>query len=84
MNDVLFNYLDDFYTTYLNDILIYSDNPLTHHEHVNKVLQRLRDTGLQADLCKCEFRVTYTKYLGFIISISNIKVNPEKINVIYY
>ena len=38
MNDVLFDYLDDFYTAYLDDILIYSDDPLTHYEHVNKVL----------------------------------------------
>ncbi len=46
MNNVLFDYLDDFYTAYLDDILIYSDDPLIYHEHVNKVLQRLRDAGL--------------------------------------
>ena len=38
MNDVLFDYLDDFYIVYLNDILIYSDDPLIYYEHVNKVL----------------------------------------------
>ena len=26
INDVLFNYLDDFYTIYVNNIFIYSDN----------------------------------------------------------
>ena len=30
MNDVLFDYLDDFYTAYLDDILIYSENKLDH------------------------------------------------------
>ena len=30
MNDVLFNYLDVFYTAYLDNILIYSDNELKH------------------------------------------------------
>jgi hypothetical protein len=30
MNDVLFNYLDDFCTAYLDDILIYSENELDH------------------------------------------------------
>ena len=30
MNDVLFDYLDDFYTAYLNDILIYSENELDY------------------------------------------------------
>ena len=30
MNDVLFDYLDDFYTAYLDDILIYLENELDH------------------------------------------------------
>ena len=30
MNDVLFDYLDDFYTAYLNDIFIYLKNELDH------------------------------------------------------
>jgi len=46
MNDVLFDYLDDFCTTYLDDILIYLDNELEHEHHVKKVLDRLRDAGL--------------------------------------
>jgi hypothetical protein len=58
MNNVLFNYLDDFYTTYLDDILIYSDNKLEHKHHVRKVLKCLRNVGLQIDLKKCEFHVT--------------------------
>ena len=82
MNDVLFNYLDDFYTAYLDDILIYSDNKLEHEHHVKKVLDRLRNTSLQINLKKCEFYVTRTKYLGFIISTDSIKVNPEKISIV--
>jgi hypothetical protein len=46
MNNVLFDYLDDFCTAYLDDILIYFDNELEHKEHVKKVLQRLRNAGL--------------------------------------
>ena len=79
MNDVLFDYLDDFCTAYLDDILIYSDNELEHEGHVKKVLQRLRDAGLQVDLKKCEFHVTRTKYLGFIITTEGIEVDPEKV-----
>ena len=30
INNVLFNYLDVFYTAYLNNILIYSNNKLEH------------------------------------------------------
>ena len=82
MNDVLFDYLDDFCTAYLDDILIYSTDPLEHQLHVQKVLQRLRDAGLQVDLKKCEFDVTETRYLGFIVSSSGIKVDPAKIEVV--
>ena len=46
MNDVLFDYLDDFYTAYLDDILIYSDNELNYEGYVTKVLERLRKVGL--------------------------------------
>jgi hypothetical protein len=68
INKVLFDYLDDFCTAYLDDILIYSDNVLEHEHHVKLVLQRLREAGLQVDIKKTEFYVTRTKYLGFIIS----------------
>jgi hypothetical protein len=42
MNNILFDYLDDFYIAYLDDILIYFSNELDHQEHVWKVLKRLR------------------------------------------
>jgi hypothetical protein len=82
MNETLMEYLDDFCTAYLDDILIYSENLLDHEEHVRKVLLRLRKAGLQADIRKCEFNVTRTKYLGFIISTDGIEVDPEKVEVI--
>jgi len=82
MNDVLFDYLDDFVTAYLDDILIYSEDPLEHEMHVKKVLQRLQDAGLQADIKKCEFGVKRTKYLGFIILTDSIEVDPEKVSVV--
>ena len=82
MNDVLFDYLDVFCTAYLDDIIIYSEDPLQHTEHVRKVLERLRKAGLQADIKKSEFRVTRTKFLGFIVSTKGIEIDPSKIEVI--
>jgi len=38
MNDVLFNYLNDFYIAYLDDILIYLDNELEYKLYIKKVL----------------------------------------------
>ena len=38
MNDILFNYLDDFYIAYLENILIYSNNELEYELYIKKVL----------------------------------------------
>jgi hypothetical protein len=38
INDALFNYLDDFYTAYLDNIIIYSKNELEYEEYICKVL----------------------------------------------
>ena len=76
------NYLDHFLSIYLDDILIYSQNELEHQKHVKKVLDHLRQAGLQADIRKCEFHITQTKYLGYIISTEGIEVDPAKIEAI--
>ncbi len=41
MNDTLFDYLDDFYTIYLDNILIYSKDVSEHELYIQKVLERL-------------------------------------------
>jgi len=38
MNNILFNYLNDFYIAYLDDILIYLDNKLEYKLYIKKVL----------------------------------------------
>src|SRR6266702_3041570 len=81
MNNVLFDYLDEFCIAYLDNILIYLDNKLKYQVYVKKVLERLRNVGLQVNIKKCEFRVKRTKYLRFIVIIEGIKVNPEKVEV---
>jgi hypothetical protein len=82
INDIFMEDLDDFLIAFIDDLLIYSDNELEHETHVKKVLQRLREAGLQAAIHKCEFHVTSTKYLGFIVTPDGIKVDPSKIDAI--
>ena len=82
INSVLFDYIDDFCTAYIDDILIYSEDPLEHEAHVCKVLDRLRQAGLPVDVKKSEFSVTSTKYLGFIISTEGIAMDPDKVAII--
>ena len=82
INSVLYEYLDDFCTAYINDILIYSNSKAEHKEHVRKVLKRLRDAGLQVDIDKYAFSVTEVKYLGLIITTKGIRMDPEKLSAV--
>ena len=82
MNSTLAKYLDIFCTAYLDNILIYSKDPLKHEEYVRKVLIRLKEHRLYVDIKKYEFKVKKTKFLGFIIGTNGIQVNPAKIDTI--
>jgi hypothetical protein len=68
MDDCLRPYMDDFVVCYLDDILIYSEDPAQHEGHVTKVLERLREYGLNCKAEKCEFNVKKVGFLGFVIS----------------
>ncbi|KAF4310711.1 hypothetical protein GTA08_BOTSDO13630 [Botryosphaeria dothidea] len=59
------------------------DNLQDHRKHVNQVLQRLRDAGLQLDISKYEFEVETVKYLGLIIDAKHgLRMDPDKVSVI--
>lgn len=84
LNNILFAELDTVCTAYLDDILIYSEDLLSHQAHVQTVVSKLQAAGLQIDIDKCEFSVQKTKYLGFIISTTGISVDPEKIAAVKF
>jgi hypothetical protein len=79
VNSIFMDCLDQYLTAFINDLLIYSDNELDHQLHVRAVLQRLREHGLQALIKKYKFHVIKTRYLGFIILMDGIQVDPEKV-----
>lgn len=84
INWTLREYLDEFCSAYLDDVLIYTDGSLEQHQdHVRKVLRKLQESGLNVDIKKCEFGVKSTKYLGLIIDAEKgIRMDPEKVKAI--
>lgn len=84
VNWVLQDFLDDFASAYLDDILIYTDGSQEqHHEHVRRVIKRLQAAELQLELKKCEFDVQRTKYLGFILQAGEgVSMDPDKTKAI--
>jgi hypothetical protein len=82
INNALRDCLDIYATVYVDDILIYSESLEEHEEHVKAVLERLRKAGLQIALRKCEWEVTSTRFLGFIVSTEEVSPDSEKVAAI--
>ena len=81
-DDIFSDLLDVSVTIYLDNILIYSDNPADHKQHVSEVLCRLRKHGLYARPDKCHFSTDTVEYLGFILSKEGLKMDQSKVQTI--
>jgi len=82
INDMLREYLDDFVITYLNDILIYSDDLKMHRSHVHKVLKKLNKRALYVKKSKSKFEAKEIKFLDYIIQSEQIKKNSKKTDAV--
>jgi hypothetical protein len=79
MNKDSMEYLDKFVMVFIYDILVYSRSEEEHGEHLQLVLQKLRDHKLYARFNKCEFWLKQAAFLGHIILKGGISVDPSKI-----
>ena len=79
MNDIFSDMLDVHVIIYLDDILVYSDDPKEHKKHVREVLRQNR---LYCKPEKCHFNKDTVNYLGFILSKDGLKMDSSKIQTI--
>ena len=82
MNDVFWNFINDFVQCYLNDIFIYSKTRKQHVKHVKFVLERFRDVDFQINITKSEFFVKEIFFLSVIVSIESIRMNSKKMQIV--
>ena len=82
INKTLREYLDNFCTAYLNNILIYSNTIREYIGYIQKVLDKLLGAGLFLDINKYNFYIKKIKYLGLIIAINRLKINLKKVKTI--
>jgi len=82
INDTLREYLNDFAITYLDDILIYSNDLEMHCSHMHKVLEKLNERALYVKKSKNRFKTKEIKFLDYVIQFKQIKKDSEKTNAV--
>ena len=71
-----------FAMTYLDDIIIFSQDELQHLEHLEIVFSHLWETGLKMKCSKCDFFKSEIHYLGHLISPEGISPLPNELDSI--
>jgi hypothetical protein len=79
MNLVFMPELDKFLVVFIDDILIYSKSKEEHATHLRVVLTRLREHKLYAKFSKCKFWLDQVIFLGHILSVEGVAVDPGKV-----
>ena len=71
-----------FAMTYLDDIIIFSQDKSQHLEHLEIVFSHLWEAGLKMKHSKCDFFKSEIHYLGHLISPEGISPLPNKLDSI--
>jgi hypothetical protein len=66
--------------TFIDDILIYSENEEEHAEHLRIVLSKLHEHKLYAKFSKCEFWLKKVPFLDHVLFGEGISVDPTKVH----
>ena len=67
---------------FLDDLLVYSQTPAEHLEHLEKVFLKLRSDGIKLKPKKCDLFQTQVNYLGHVLDKTGIRPNPKKLEAV--
>ena len=65
---------------YMDDLLNFSPDDITHTEHTKQVPQCMEELDLYLKLEKCKFAASEVEYLGIIICPKELAMDPVKLN----
>jgi len=82
INRTLAKFMNFICVVYLNNILIYLQSEKEHKHHVCKILEQLQHYKLYTNLKKCVFFINIVKFLKFIVSITDVMMNSQWIDII--
>ena len=74
--------MDDFIMVYLDDIIIYLNSKKEYKKYIKWVLSRLYKKNILVAIKKCKFHTKKTNFVGFIIKLGQISIDPKKIKAI--
>ena len=83
INYALQDLLDICCITYLDDILIYSDDDAEHVEHIWAVLKCLQEHGLYVKLEKCEFHTWRVGFVGYVVTPNGVSMEEDHVSTIH-
>ena len=72
--------MDQFVIVFIDDIPVNSKDTHEHEQRI--VLETLREKRLYAKLNKCDFWLKEVSFLGHIVSVEGIRVDPIKIEAV--
>jgi ribosome-interacting GTPase 1 len=67
---------------YLNNIIIYLNSVEEHKEYIKWVLRKLHKENMLVIVKKYKFYIKKTDFVGFIIKLKLISMDPKKIKAI--
>jgi hypothetical protein len=75
-------FLDKTYIYYLDDILVYSEDKKQHVMYMKWVLEVFAKKDFRLKLSKYNFYIKKIIFLGYVIILKKISLDPEKIRAI--
>jgi hypothetical protein len=83
MERVFHEVIGKFCFVYMDDVIIYSEQPETHHDDVCAVLERIRKANLKIKWDKCMWNQEEIEFLGHVVGRGQMKPAPGKVEVLY-
>ena len=80
MSEILVNL--DGVVCLMDDVLIYGETQQQHDERLDKVLQRLQQSGLTLNVDKCQFSCSQLPFLGQVVTQDGVQADPDKVAAI--
>ena len=67
---------------YVDDVVVYSPDIVSHQQNLHAVMESFRTYNLTLNPKKCVFGQTEVKLLGFVVSGEGLKADPDRVTAI--